>query len=155
MTWRTLGVKVNLKIDSHSLQDIRIPVLWGDRAIIQESNNRLSVIDTGGLKPTLEVLRNQPAPGVGFIPTMFGFQVLRSPDTYQFNVQEGTFSTQTLGLPDVQLDEFYIRVEAEIYPNLGAFESVGILQVTPDGNKFGVPMPFALSRLIDDRSKVA
>jgi hypothetical protein len=146
---------VNLKIDNHTLENIRIPVLWGDRAIIQESNNRLSVIDTDGLNPTLEVLRNQPAPGIGFIPTMFGFQVLRSPDVYEFKVRDRTFSTQTLGLPDVEIDEFYIRVGAEIYSNLRAIEPIVTLHVQSDHVDVGVPIPFPLFRLIEGRSKVA
>ncbi len=147
---------MDLIINSHSFQNIRIPVIWGERAIVQEPNTILSVIDIGDVMPALEILRNRPAPGISFLPTRSGFQVMRSPgDLYQFNVEERTFSTQTLGLADVQIDDFYIRVGTQVYPNLDGFEAAGRLQVTPDDVKVGVPMPFALFRLIDGRSRVA
>ena len=146
---------MDLNINSHSFQNIRIPLIWRERAIVQEPNKIMSVINIGDFLPNLEILRNRPAPGINFLLTWSGFQVMRFPrDLYEFNVRERTFTTQTLGLPDVQIDDFYIRVGTLVYPNLDGFEAAGRLQVTPDDVKVGVPMPFALFRLIDGRSRV-
>lgn len=140
------GAKVNLQIANQSFQDVRIPLQWGDRLILQEPNRALSVVYLGGGVPTLEILRNQPAPGVGFLPTWSGFQILSFPrDVYEFNVLERSFSSPTLGLPDVQIDEFYVRVGAQIFPNLAGFGESAGLQVTRSGITAGEPMPINLA----------
>ena len=147
---------MDLKIDRHSFQNIQIPVLWGNRAIIQEPNLVFSVINIGGITPTLEIVRNQPVPGIDVLPKRWGFEIIWLPeDRYEFNVGEGAFTTNTLGLPDVQIDEFHVRVGTEVYPHLRGFGEVVGLQVMPDEVRFGVPIPLALSRLIVGRSMVA
>jgi hypothetical protein len=146
---------VDLKLASHSLQDVRIPVLWGNRAIVQERDGALSVIDVGGWMPRLEILRNQPAPGIGFRFTWGGFQIMSYPsDVYEFNIREKTFSSQTFGLPDVQIDEFYVRVGTQIYPNFGGVEGAVGIHVMPSGVQLGAPMPFPLFSIVDRGSRV-
>jgi hypothetical protein len=147
---------MNLTLGSLRFQNIRIPVLWGNRAIIQEPNLVLSVIDIGDILPALEILRNEPALGVNFIPKWSGFQILRVPaESYEFDVREKAFTSETLDLPDVQVDEFYIRVGSDVYPNTVWFEDAVGLYVTSDDVRIGAPMPSALLRLVDRRTRVA
>jgi hypothetical protein len=131
-------------------------VLWGDRAIIQEPNRALSVVNIGGIWPAFEILRDRPAAGIGFLPTWSGFQIMESSgDRYEYNVRDRTFTTQTLGLPEVQIDDFYLRAGSEVYPNYEGYGDLIGIHVISDEVKIGVPLPFALFRLVDRRTSVA
>ena len=47
---------MNLRMGRQVLMNVQIPLLWGERAIIQDKRNRISIIDLSGDKARIEVL---------------------------------------------------------------------------------------------------
>jgi hypothetical protein len=147
---------MNLVLPNYSFHDAWIPVLWGDRAIVEERSGTLSVIAIENFFPSLEIVRDQPAPGVNFSIIWGGFQIMRFPNViYQFNVREKLFTSQTLGLPEVQIAQSYVRVGAEIYPNFSNFDGLVGVQVTPNGVQVGALLPMPLMGLVERRAGVS
>ncbi len=57
-------------------ENVEIPLLWGTRAVIQDHEGLISVVDLEGDTARLEIVGDKPAPGVEFVPTLEGFQIL-------------------------------------------------------------------------------
>ena len=89
---------MNIKMGSHDFMDVEIPLLWGKRAVVQDSKGRISVIDLGTDKPTLEILGDSPAPDVEYVPLADGFQILRD------GVPLYSYSPSERKLSSVELD---------------------------------------------------
>ncbi len=67
---------MNLQMGSQRFVDVEIPLLWGTRAVVQDRDNHLSVINLDGPKARLEILADKPAPKARFTPTFDGFTIL-------------------------------------------------------------------------------
>jgi hypothetical protein len=53
-------------MESQRFEDVRIPLLWGKRAILEDKTGRISIILLDGTKAVLEVLGNEPAPNIQY-----------------------------------------------------------------------------------------
>jgi hypothetical protein len=133
---------------SQVFRDVQIPLLWGKRAIIVDEQGRLSVIDLSGDRAHVEVLADEPAPGVGFRPGLDGFVILEGGiELYRYNPREKTISDLSLGLPDVQISAAGTRVGTNWFSgNVVVGSGVG-LAVSRDGISLGAPLPLNLARL--------
>jgi hypothetical protein len=131
------------------LRSARAPLLWGSRLILQEPDGRLSVLNIEPGATRLEVLRNQPAPGMGFVPLRYGFRIVAFDTRYDVYPHEGLFfNSAAPDLPDVQIDQLYIRVGSQIFPNVGGYDGRPVIRVTPDGVGMGDFAPVAVSALV-------
>src|SRR5713226_7917070 len=102
---------MNIKLDSQNFLDVKVPVLWGQRAIVQDAQDRLSVLDFSSDKANLEILGDKPAPGISFVPTFDGFNVLADGGPlYEYRPGEKTLISISLGLQDCQIGTYTIRV---------------------------------------------
>ena len=70
---------MDLRMGGQVFRAVKIPLLWGTRAIVQDRNGALSVINLGGSDAILEILSGEPAEGTEFRPTESGFDVLIPP----------------------------------------------------------------------------
>lgn len=130
--------------------DVTIPVLWGKRAIVQDEQGRLSVIDLEGAHAVLEVLGDEPAPGIEYRPTSDGFLVIRDGETqYRYNPNQKILSGVNLELPEIQVSPYETRIGTNIFSgNAVAGMAVGIA-VGEQGTSFGVSqLPEGLADLI-------
>ena len=59
---------MNLNMGNQIFEDVRIPLLWGKRAILEDKTGRISIILLDGNKAVLEVLRNEPTSNIQYEP---------------------------------------------------------------------------------------
>jgi hypothetical protein len=139
---------MNFRIANQSFVDVQIPLLWGQRAIIQDRKDRLSVIDLSEPRAKLEILGDEPAPGVTFEPSFSGFKILKNGlALYLYDPAEKRLESLSLGLPDCQVTPSAIRIGSNEFTG-NSFVGYGVgLAVTPEGISVGTPLPSGLARL--------
>ncbi|MFN0074556.1 MAG: hypothetical protein ACKVVP_24000 [Chloroflexota bacterium] len=140
---------MNLQMGSQAFHDVAIPLLWGTRAIVQDGEGRISVIDLSGETARLEVLGDQPAPGVEFRPRIDGFVVLNGEnDLYSYNPTEKLLVSVSLNLPDCQITQLGTRVGSSVFSgNFISGTGVGIA-VSDSGIAMGAPLPSKLATFV-------
>lgn len=139
---------MNIRIGSNRFENVEIPILWGKRAILQDAEGRLSVVDLGADRARLEVLGDGPAPGVAFRPVPDGFVITHEGlDLYSFNRVRKSFTSLSLGLPDVKLGRDAIAVGTNRYIS-GVVAGYGVgIAITDSSVAFGAPLPDGIARL--------
>ena len=141
---------MNLRMGSQKFTDVSVPLLWGTRAIVQDQENRLSVIDLAGPKARLEILADRPAPKARFTPTFQGFTIVSraGDEIYSYSPRERLLSSINLGLPDCQIRADAIMVGTHRF-SYGRFAGTGVgIAVTPTSIAVGGPLPPNLAALI-------
>lgn len=139
---------MNLRMGSQVFREVRIPLLWGERAVVQDREGRLSVFDLSGEKARLEILADDPAPGIPFRPRVDGFVVLSDEaELYSYNPREKLLMGIGLALPEVQINPWATRVGTNQFSgNVFSGFDVGIA-VTKDGIALGASLPPGLAEL--------
>lgn len=139
---------MNIRMGSQVYRDVQIPLLWGERAIIVDEHGRLSIVDLSGERAQVEVLADEPAPGVGFRPELDGIVIVKyGTELYRYNRGEKTISSLGLGLPDIQISAGGTRVGTNWFSgNVFVGSGVG-LSVGRDGISLAAPLPSKLARL--------
>jgi hypothetical protein len=134
---------------SHLFIDVQIPLLWGTRAILQDPEERLSIINLAGERAWLEVLEDEPAQGVSFAPSTEGFVIMDAKGTelYGVNPTAKSINPLSLRLPPVTISRDAIRVGPNTFQsNMVSGFGVGI-SVTETGIGIGSPIPPGLAAL--------
>jgi len=139
---------MNVRIGNQSFVNVQIPLLWGQRAILQDTKNRLSVIDLSEPTARLELLGDQPAPGVTFEPGFSGFKILKNGvPLYLYDPAEKRLESLSLGLPDCQVTPSAIRIGNNEFSG-NSFVGFGVgLAVSTEGISVGAPLPPGLAHL--------
>ena len=139
---------MNIQMGSQIFENVTVPILWGSRAVIQDSEQALSLIDLAGKTARLEILADSPAPGVEFTPELDGFTI-RSEDVelYRLKLSERKLVALAWNLPDVQLSPSGMWIGSNFIGDstLSGF-GVGI-SVQEDGITIGGPLPPNLAAL--------
>jgi hypothetical protein len=140
---------MKLNMGSDTFVDVEIPLLWGKRAIVQDKQGRISVIDLGGSEAALEIVGDKPAPGVEYKLNIEGFSILEGDkELYSYNPEDKTLTGIELNLPDCQISPSEIRVGTNIFSgNTVVGSGVGIA-ISEDGLALGAPLPPSLAKLI-------
>jgi hypothetical protein len=141
---------MDLWIGSQSLRDVDVTLLWGSRAIVQDRQGKLSVVDLSLRPARLEILRDRPAPGINFVPTIGGFRILSYPDgSYDYNPKDKILTSGAGDLPNCQIDGQFIRVGTSVLQRGEAF-GVGIgPRVTADQIAFQLGLPQEIAELTE------
>ena len=94
------GDWMNIRLGDQVLRDVQIPLLWGSRAISQDRQGQLSVVDLSeGIK--IEIIGDQPVPGVPTVPNGHGFDVLADgKPLYHYDPDQKKLKSIDLDLPD-------------------------------------------------------
>jgi hypothetical protein len=139
---------MNIRMGSQVYRDVQIPLLWGERAIIVDEHGRLSIVDLSGERAHVEVLADEPAPGVGFRPELDGIVIVKEgTELYKYNQGGKTISSLGLGLPDIQISVEGTRVGTNWFSrNVFVGSGVG-LAVSKEGISLAAPLPSKLARL--------
>ena len=140
---------MNLRMGSHEFNDVEIPLLWGSRAIVQDRQGRLSVIDLAGQNPTLEILGDQPAPKIEYTPTVDGFVILsEGARLYSYHVDQKLLEGIGLDLPNCTIREDGILIGTNLLSgNIVGGSAIGVV-VNERGIGLGAPMPPGLAQLV-------
>jgi hypothetical protein len=141
---------MKLKMGSQFFDDVTIPLLWGTRAVLQDSQERLSIMDLSGFGPRLEVVGDQPAEGISFKLLVVGFAILGEGEQELYSVEpsEHRLVSLSLDLPEVTITSQSVTVGSSVFSgNTISGYGVGI-SVTKDGISMGSPLPKGLARLV-------
>jgi hypothetical protein len=141
---------VKLRIGGNSFSNVTIPVLWGTRAVLQHESGSLSIVNLGGSRPRVEVLKDKPAPRSHFIPVFGGFSILSefNDELYSYSPDDKRLTSKSLDLPDCQVLEDVVRIGSNAFSkNMVAGAGVGIL-VTNSSIALGAPLPPDLAELV-------
>lgn len=141
---------MRLQVGGSRFEDVAVPVLWGTRAILEDSSRRLSVVNLSGPVAVLEVLGGKVAQGAHFAPTAGGFKILDADGRaqYTFFEQERRITADSLQLPDIEITDNQIRVGTNvIQSNMVSGYGVGIA-VEEQSISIGAPLPRGLAALV-------
>ena len=139
---------MNIKLGDQILRDVHIPLLWGSRAIWQDREGRLSVVDLSeGIK--IEIIGDRPVPGVPVVEDGHGFDVLLDGKSlYHYDPEQKILTGIDLDLPDCQIGSRFVRVGANAFGNNRVDDSgIGVV-VTSTATWIGAPLPLDLQRLV-------
>jgi hypothetical protein len=140
---------MNLKMGGQVFLNIEIPLLWGKRAVLQDSEDRLSVIDLSGSQPIIEILGDEPAPEMDYTPiSEGGFQIWRDgKPSYSYFAADKRLSSLDSRLPDCEIKPSGIRVGGSVFSN-NTIEGPGVgIVVSETGIGMGARLPSNLAKL--------
>lgn len=128
--------------------NIEVPLLWGNRAILQDADGRVAVVDLSESVARLEVVGDEPAPGVEFRPETNGFVVASlGRDLYSYDPKRRELASITLGLPPVRFERNALVVGGNRFEgNLVSGFGVGVA-ITASSISLGAPLPARLAKL--------
>jgi hypothetical protein len=139
---------VDIVLGDQVLRDVQIPLLWGSRAISQDRNGHLTVIELSeGVE--IEIIGDQPVPGVQTIADEYGFDIVqKGKPLYHYDPEQKTLSALNLDLPDCQVGSHFVRVGANTFEN-NAVASAGVgIVVTSTATWIGAQIPEKLRPLV-------
>ena len=139
---------MDIRLGGQLFRDVQIPLLWGSRAISQDRQGRLSVVDLSeGVK--IEIIGDEPVPGLPIVPNEHGFDVLvDGKPSYHYDPEQKKFTSIDLGLPDCQIGQKFVRIGANTFDSNSVI-GVGIgVVVTQSKTWIGAPLPHELELLV-------
>jgi hypothetical protein len=141
---------MDLQMGSQTFINVQIPLLWGSRAVLQDQQGCLSVIDLSGSTAKLEIVGDKPAPGIEFLPNDDGFKILSTGrPIYSYNPEEKTLISIDLELPDCQISRWQIRIGSNRFSgNTVIGSGVGIVAREDGSIAMGAPLPPGLAELV-------
>jgi hypothetical protein len=142
------GEQVDIQLGEQVLRNVQIPLLWGSRAISQDRQGHLSVVDLSeGIR--VEILDDRPVPDLPIARNGHGFDVLLDgKPLYHYDPEEKTLASAELGLPECQVSRRFVRVGANRFGiNSVIGSGIGIV-VTPAETSIGAPIPKLLQLVI-------
>lgn len=140
---------MNLNMGSQRFEGVKILLIWGKRAILEDKTSRISIILLDGAKAVLEVLGNKPAPNIQYELIKDGFKViLNGQELYSFDKNRRIIKGLSRKLPECEIQSSGIRVGSNILSgNKGIGFGVGIT-VYEQRIIMGLPLPEGLAKLV-------
>jgi len=140
---------MNLKMGSQIFRNVQIPLLWGKRAIVEDSENKLSIISLEGKEAKVEILADTPAPMIEYEIIEDGFKILsEGKGLYIFSPKRRTITGVCLKLPECEISDGGIRIGSNSFShNTVMGEGVGIVVDEMGGVGLGGPIPANLAVL--------
>lgn len=147
---------MQLTMGGQYFRDVQIPVLWGERAVIQDNDGYLSVIFLREREPVIEILGDMPGPNIDYLPTSSGFEIHKEgKPLYSYDPTRKVLRGITLSLPECEVAPTEIRVgNNHITGNTIEEAAVGIA-ITENSINMRVPLPEGLTPLAHDELEVA
>jgi hypothetical protein len=140
---------MDFRIRGQYFANVKVPVLWGSRAILQDQHGHLSIVNLDADGVVLEVIDDQPGPGTNFAPLTEGYLILdvEGAKLYAVNPKTKSLIPFVLRLPSVTVGVRELRLGANVFAgNMVVGIGVGIV-VTESGIALGGPLPQALAAL--------
>lgn len=140
---------MNIQIGSQTFMNVKIPLLWGERAVIGHVSGALSIIYLGEASASPEVVGDQPAIGVDFSERDEGFVILKDEkEAYFYSPNKKLLRDLSGTLPECVITARGIRVGSSTFEgNVVSGFAVGI-GVTEKGFFMGGPIPEGLAPLL-------
>jgi len=140
---------MNLNMENQIFEDVRIPLLWGKRAILEDKKGRISIILLDGNKAVLEVLGNEPTSNIQYETIEDGFKVIHNgQDLYSFNRKKRVITGHSQKLPECEIRGAGIRIGSNVLSRNKTLEfGVGV-EVQEQRIIMGNSLPRGLARLV-------
>jgi len=140
---------MNLNMENQIFEDVRIPLLWGKRAILEDKTGRISIILLDGNKAILEVLGNEPTSNIQYELKEGGFKViLNGQDVYSFDKRRRVITGHSQRLPECEIRGGGIRIGSNVLSRSKAIGfGVGV-EVYEQRIVMGNSLPKGLARLV-------
>jgi hypothetical protein len=140
---------MNLNMENQIFEDVRIPLLWGKRAILEDRTGRISIILLDGNKVVLEVLGNEPTPNIQYELTEDGFKVIHNgQEIYSFDKERRIITGHSQKLPECEICSDGIRIGSSLLSRSKAIGfGVGV-EVYEQRIVMGNNLPEGLARLV-------
>ena len=140
---------MNLNMENQIFEDVRIPLLWGKRAILEDKKGRISIILLDGNKAILEVLGNEPTSNIQYETIEEGFKVIHNgQDLYSFNRKRRVLTGHSQKLPECEIRGGGIRIGSNVLSRSKTLEfGVGV-EVHEQRIIMGNNLPRGLARLV-------
>jgi len=140
---------MNINLGGQVFVGIQIPLLWGTRAILQDKETRLSVIDLSEIEAKIEILGDKPASGIEYSFNIEGFTIIKNGyEIYKYNPTDKLITSIALNLPECKISPKEIRIGSSIFSgNMIVGYGIGIF-VSEHGMGMGAPLPPNLAKLI-------
>ena len=140
---------MNLNMENQIFKDVRIPLLWGKRAILEDKTGRISIILLDGNKAILEVLGNEPTSNIQYELKEGGFKViLNGQDVYSFDKRRRVITGHLQRLPECEIRGSGIRIGSNV---LSRSKVIGFgvgVEVYEQRIVMGNSLPIGLARLV-------
>ena len=140
---------MNLNMENQIFEDVRIPLLWGKRAILEDKTGRISIILLDGNKAILEVLGNEPTSNIQYELKEGGFKViLNGQDVYSFDKRRRVITGHSQRLPECEIRGSGIRIGSNV---LSRSKVIGFgvgVEVYEQRIVMGNSLPIGLARLV-------
>jgi hypothetical protein len=140
---------MDFRIRDQFFANVKVPVLWGSRAILQDQHGHLSIVNLDADGVVLEVIDDQPGPGANFAQLTEGYVILdvEGAKLYAVNPKTKSLIPYMLRLPSVTVGVRELRLGPNVFPgNMVVGIGVGMV-VTESGIALGGPLPQALAAL--------
>jgi hypothetical protein len=133
--------------------NVKIPILWGKRAVIGHPSGKLSVIDLGDAKARPEIVNDLPWVQIQYSESEDGYVIFKDATAVYFYAPPRKLLRDLSGsLPECQLLNDTIRVgTSEVSGNVVSGSPVGI-GISEAGFSIGGPMPAGLAELVIESS---
>ncbi len=140
---------MNLNMENQVFEDVRIPLLWGKRAILEDKKGRISIILLDGNKAVLEVLGNEPTSNIQYETIEDGFKVIHNgQDLYSFNRKRRVITGHSQKLPECEIRGGGIRIGSNVLSRSKTLESGVGVEVYEQRIIMGNSLPRGLARLV-------
>jgi hypothetical protein len=139
---------MDFKLGSQNFSGVKIPLLWGTRAVLSHPSGALSVIDIGGESAIPEIVSDAPWHQVEYTEKEDGYVIYRDDvQSYFYSPARKLFKDMRGSLPECEISSDYTRIGTnKIGGGMVAGFGVGI-GVSENGFFMGGPIPPGLAEL--------
>lgn len=139
---------MDFRFGTQTFSGVKIPLLWGERAILSHSSGALSVIDLGGESAFPEIVSDKPWNQIEYSEKEDGYVIYRNDvQSYFYSPTRKLFKDLSGSLPDCEITNKYTRIGTnKIGGGMVSGYGVGI-GVSENGFFIGGPIPPGLAEL--------
>jgi len=139
---------MDFRIGSVNFDNVKIPLLWGKKAILSHSSGALSVIDLSGQVAEPQIVADEPWDEIEYAEKEDGFIVYENDmQSYFYSPARKIFRDLTGRLPECELGKDFTRIGTnKISGGMVSGFGVGI-GVSESGFFMGGPVPEGLASL--------
>ncbi len=139
---------MNFHFGSQTFSDVKIPILWGTRAVLAHPSGALSIIDIGGESAKPEIVSDIPWNEVEYSEKEDGFVIYQDSSQIYFYSPKRKLLRDLKGeLPECELTSDYTRIGTNKISNSTISGSQVGIGIFATGFFIGGPLPPGLAEL--------
>ncbi len=139
---------MHFRFGKQTFSDVKIPLLWGSRAVLSHSSGSLSVIDLSGETAFPEIVSDKPWSQVEYSEKEDGYVIYRNDvQSYFYSPVRKLFKDLSGSLPECEISKEHTRIGTNKIGG-GMISGFGVgIGVSDDGIFIGGPIPPGLAEL--------